>query len=92
MLITLVRGGNPFAMSQVAQSLTSKPVKGMLTGPVTILNWSFPRQDISRRAQAFQIALALRAEVEDLEAAGCKIVQVCYADRWLYGGISLPLV
>lgn len=61
---------------QVAQSLTQKPVKGMLTGPVTILNWSFPRADISRREQAFQIALALRQEVSDLEAAGAQIVQV----------------
>ena len=59
-----------------AQSLTKKPVKGMLTGPVTILNWSFPRKDISRRAQAFQLGLALRAEVADLEAAGCTIIQV----------------
>ena len=48
----------------------------MLTGPVTILNWSFPRKDASRRAQAFQLALALRAEVAALEAAGCRVVQV----------------
>jgi 5-methyltetrahydropteroyltriglutamate--homocysteine methyltransferase len=41
----------------VAQALTSKPVKGMLTGPVTILNWSFPRKDVSRRAQAYQVRL-----------------------------------
>ncbi|MGF1486468.1 MAG: 5-methyltetrahydropteroyltriglutamate--homocysteine S-methyltransferase, partial [Prochloraceae cyanobacterium] len=61
---------------QVAQSLTKKPVKGMLTGPVTILNWSFPRNDISRGEQAFQIALALREEVADLEAAGAKAIQV----------------
>lgn len=61
---------------QVAQALTAKPVKGMLTGPVTILNWSFPRADISRREQAFQIALALREEVADLEAAGARIIQV----------------
>ena len=59
------------------QGLTKKPVKGMLTGPVTILNWSFPRKDISRRAQAFQLGLALRAEVADLEAAGCTVIQVC---------------
>ncbi|CAL8468951.1 g8492 [Coccomyxa elongata] len=59
-----------------AQSLTQKPVKGMLTGPVTILNWSFPRKDISRSAQAYQLALALREEVADLEAAGCKVIQV----------------
>ncbi|MFN4280792.1 5-methyltetrahydropteroyltriglutamate--homocysteine S-methyltransferase [Thermosynechococcus sp.] len=61
---------------KVAQSLTPKPVKGMLTGPVTMLNWSFPRSDISRREQAFQIALALRQEVADLEAAGAKIIQI----------------
>lgn len=61
---------------EIAQSLTSKPVKGMLTGPVTILNWSFPRKDIPRQDQAFQIALAIREEVADLEAAGCSIVQV----------------
>ncbi|DBA03727.1 TPA: hypothetical protein N0F65_004144 [Lagenidium giganteum] len=60
----------------VAQSFTTKPVKGMLTGPVTILNWSFPRQDISRKLQAFQLALCLRDEVADLEAAKCTVVQV----------------
>ncbi|MBE7384480.1 MAG: 5-methyltetrahydropteroyltriglutamate--homocysteine S-methyltransferase [Leptolyngbya sp. SIO1E4] len=61
---------------QVAQSLTQKPVKGMLTAPITILNWSFPRADIPRREQAFQIALALRQEIADLEAAGAQIIQV----------------
>jgi 5-methyltetrahydropteroyltriglutamate--homocysteine methyltransferase len=61
---------------QVAQSLTTKPVKGMLTGPITILNWSFPRDDMSRRDQAFQIALVLREEVADLEQAGARIIQV----------------
>ncbi|CAD7697891.1 unnamed protein product [Ostreobium quekettii] len=61
---------------KIAQSLTKKPVKGMLTGPVTILNWSFPRKDISRKAQAMQLALALREEVKDLEEAGCKVIQV----------------
>lgn len=60
----------------VAQSFTTKPVKGMLTGPVTILNWSFPRKDISRRDQAFQLALCLRDEVSDLEAAKCSVIQV----------------
>ncbi|KAJ8903311.1 hypothetical protein NDN08_004420 [Rhodosorus marinus] len=60
----------------VAQSLTHKPVKGMLTGPVTILNWSFPRKDISRKDQALQIALCLRDEVSDLERAGCRVVQM----------------
>ena len=61
---------------QVAQALTEKPVKGMLTGPITILNWSFPRADLSRQEQAFQIALALREEVADLEAAGAQVIQV----------------
>ncbi|MGQ9702855.1 MAG: 5-methyltetrahydropteroyltriglutamate--homocysteine S-methyltransferase [bacterium] len=62
--------------SVYAQSLTSKPVKGMLTGPVTILNWSFPREDISLKDCAFQIALAIRDEVLDLEASGIKIIQI----------------
>lgn len=62
--------------SKFAQSLTKKPVKGMLTGPVTILNWSFPREDVSRKEMAFQIALAIKAEVQDLEAAGLKIIQI----------------
>ncbi|MEH2467226.1 5-methyltetrahydropteroyltriglutamate--homocysteine S-methyltransferase [Nostoc sp.] len=61
---------------KVAQSLTEKPVKGMLTAPVTILNWSYPRTDVSRSEQAFQIALALRDEIADLEAAGAKVIQV----------------
>ncbi|KAL4539572.1 hypothetical protein Ndes2437B_g02062 [Nannochloris sp. 'desiccata'] len=61
---------------KLAQAVTTKPVKGMLTGPVTILNWSFPRKDILRSTQAFQIALALREEVADLENAGCVILQV----------------
>ena len=62
--------------SKFAQSLTDKPVKGMLTGPVTILNWSFPREDISLKESALQIALAIREEVLDLEAAGISIIQV----------------
>lgn len=62
--------------SKFAQSLTDKPVKGMLTGPVTILNWSFPRDDISLKESAMQIALAIRDEVLDLEANGIKIIQV----------------
>jgi 5-methyltetrahydropteroyltriglutamate--homocysteine methyltransferase len=61
---------------QVAQALTKKPVKGMLTGPITILNWSFPRSDISRQEQAFQIALTIRKEIRDLEAAGARVIQV----------------
>lgn len=63
-------------ISAWAQSLTKKPVKGMLTGPVTILNWSFPREDISKKEMAFQIALAIKEEVQDLEAAGLKIIQI----------------
>lgn len=59
-----------------AQSLTEKPVKGMLTGPVTILNWSFVRDDQPREASCRQIALAIRDEVADLEAAGCKAIQI----------------
>ncbi|MCU4667592.1 5-methyltetrahydropteroyltriglutamate--homocysteine S-methyltransferase [Bacillus paralicheniformis] len=59
-----------------AQSLTSKKVKGMLTGPVTILNWSFARYDLPRKEIAFQIAQALRKEVEALEKAGIQIIQV----------------
>ena len=62
--------------SVYAQSLTDKPMKGMLTGPVTILNWSFPREDISLKESALQIALAIREEVLDLEANGISIIQV----------------
>ncbi|OQV39418.1 5-methyltetrahydropteroyltriglutamate--homocysteine S-methyltransferase [Pantoea vagans] len=62
--------------ARYAQSLTDKPVKGMLTGPVTILCWSFPREDVSRETIAKQIALALRDEVEDLENAGIGIIQI----------------
>lgn len=59
-----------------AQSLTDKPVKGMLTGPITILNWSFVRDDISRYDVTNQIALALRKEVEALEENGIRMIQV----------------
>lgn len=59
-----------------AQSLTAKVMKGMLTGPVTMLMWSFPREDVSREVQARQLALALRDEVVDLEAAGIKVIQI----------------
>ena len=62
--------------SKYAQSLTKQYVKGMLTGPVTILNWSFPREDIPLKECAFQIALAIREEVLDLEANGIKIIQI----------------
>ena len=59
-----------------AQSQTTKLVKGMLTGPVTILNWSFPREDISIRESTLQIALAIQEEVLDLEASGIRIIQI----------------
>lgn len=62
--------------SVYAQSLTKKPVKGMLTGPVTILNWSFPREDISHKESTLQIALAIRDEVLDLERNGISIIQI----------------
>jgi len=62
--------------SVFAQSCTRKPVKGMLTGPVTILNWSFPREDISLQESTLQIALAIRDEVLDLEKNGIKIIQI----------------
>lgn len=59
-----------------AQSLTNKPVKGILTGPVTILQWSYPRKDIPKKEIAYQIALALKEEVLELERAGIKIIQI----------------
>ncbi|MBA8821870.1 5-methyltetrahydropteroyltriglutamate--homocysteine S-methyltransferase [Ochrobactrum sp. P6BS-III] len=59
-----------------AQSLTSRPVKGMLTGPVTILNWSFVRNDIPRMETCRQIAFAIRDEVVDLEKAGATMIQI----------------
>ena len=62
--------------SVYASGCTDKPVKGMLTGPVTILNWSFPREDISIKESILQIALAIRDEVLDLEANGIKIIQI----------------
>lgn len=62
--------------SVYAQSLTDHIVKGMLTGPVTILNWSFPREDISIKESISQIALAIRDEVLDLEANGIRIIQI----------------
>ncbi len=62
--------------SSYAQSRTDRIVKGMLTGPVTILNWSWPREDISRKLQTTQLALAVRDEVLDLEAAGIKVIQI----------------
>ena len=62
--------------SKYAKSCTDKEVKGMLTGPVTILNWSFPREDISIKESTLQIALAIRDEVLDLEANGINIIQI----------------
>jgi 5-methyltetrahydropteroyltriglutamate--homocysteine methyltransferase len=62
--------------SRYAQSLTKRPVKGMLTGPVTILQWSFVRDDQPRAETAKQIALAIRDEVIDLEAAGIRVIQI----------------
>ncbi|KAL7911140.1 cobalamin-independent methionine synthase [Trichoderma velutinum] len=62
--------------SKYAVSVSSKPMKGMLTGPVTCLRWSFPRDDIHQSVQAEQLALALRDEVVDLEKAGVDVIQV----------------
>jgi 5-methyltetrahydropteroyltriglutamate--homocysteine methyltransferase len=62
--------------SKYAQSLTKRPMKGMLTGPVTILQWSFVRDDQPRAATATQLALAIRDEVLDLEAAGIRVIQI----------------
>ncbi|KAJ5133567.1 hypothetical protein N7448_001411 [Penicillium atrosanguineum] len=62
--------------SQYAVSISSKPMKGMLTGPITCLRWSFPRDDIHQSQQAQQLALALRDEVIDLEKAGVSVIQV----------------
>ncbi len=73
-----IKRRNPISVmwSSYAKSLTKKPVKGMLTGPVTILNWSFPREDISIKDQITQIALAIRDEVLDLEDNGINIIQI----------------
>lgn len=62
--------------SSYAQSRTDHIMKGMLTGPVTILNWSWPREDVSNELQTRQLALAIRDEVLDLEAAGIKVIQI----------------
>ncbi|MBF4991353.1 5-methyltetrahydropteroyltriglutamate--homocysteine S-methyltransferase [Methylophilus sp. QUAN] len=64
------------AWIKYAQSLTSKPMKGMLTGPVTILNWSFVRDDQPRAVSCYQLALAIREEVLDLEKAGIHVIQI----------------
>jgi 5-methyltetrahydropteroyltriglutamate--homocysteine methyltransferase len=70
------RGPITVPWSRFAQSLTSRPVKGMLTGPVTLLQWSFVRDDQPRALTCRQLALALRDEVVDLEAAGIAIIQI----------------
>lgn len=62
--------------SKYAASISKKPMKGMLTGPITCLRWSFPRDDVHQSVQAQQLALALRDEVVDLEAAGIHVIQV----------------
>src|SRR5436309_4659902 len=62
--------------SRYAQSLTKRPVKGMLTGPVTMLQWSFVRDDQPRSETCFQLALAIHDEVQDLEAAGIHVIQI----------------
>jgi len=64
------------AWTRHAQSLTDKPMKGMLTGPVTILNWSFVRDDQPRAVSCYQLALAIRDEVLDLERAGVRLIQI----------------
>src|SRR3546814_7625769 len=66
----------PYTTLFRCQGCTDKPRKGMLTGPVTIRNWSFGRDDQPREASCRQIALAIRDEVQDLEAAGAAIVQI----------------
>jgi len=73
-----IRRAKPITVeyAKYASGLTKKPVKGMLTGPVTILNWSFPREDISLSEMAFQIGLAIKEEVLDLEKAGVAIIQI----------------
>lgn len=73
-----IRRPHPMTLDWIryAQSLTDKPVKGMLTGPVTILNWSFVRDDQPREASCRQLALAIREEVQGLEQAGVAIIQI----------------
>ena len=70
------RGAMTVEWSRFAQSLTGRPVKGMLTGPVTMLQWSFVRDDQPRRLTCRQIALVIREEIADLEAAGLRIIQI----------------
>lgn len=68
----------PMTVEEIAyaQSLTKKPVKGMLTGPVTLLNWSYAPPHLTREEAAYQIALAIQDEVKDLEAAGIQVIQI----------------
>jgi len=68
--------------SQYAQSVTKRPMKGMLTGPVTILNWSFVKNDQARSETCYEIALAMKDEVEDLEAGGINVIQIDEAALW----------
>jgi len=77
-IVSDVRRARPLTvdLAVYAQSLSPKPVKGMLTGPVTILNWSFPREDIPLAESCFQIARAIREEALDLERNGIKIIQI----------------
>ena len=75
-----------------ANSLTDKDVKGMLTGPVTILNWSFPREDISTQEMMYQIGLAIREEVLELEAAGVRIIQIDEAVLVITAAVSLSSI
>ncbi|MCX7847024.1 MAG: 5-methyltetrahydropteroyltriglutamate--homocysteine S-methyltransferase [bacterium] len=70
------RGPMTVKETQYAQSLTRKPVKGMLTGAVTIIAWNYVREDVPVEEVAWQIALALRDEIADLEAAGIKVIQI----------------
>ncbi|WP_406697896.1 5-methyltetrahydropteroyltriglutamate--homocysteine S-methyltransferase [Singulisphaera sp. Ch08] len=70
------RGPMTVEWARYAQSLTARPMKGMLTGPVTILQWSFVRDDQPRRETCWQIALAIRDEVADLEEAGIAVIQI----------------
>jgi 5-methyltetrahydropteroyltriglutamate--homocysteine methyltransferase len=70
------RGAITVRWARFAQSLTERPVKGMLTGPVTMLQWSFARDDQPRWLTCRQIALALRDEVADLETAGISVIQI----------------
>ena len=73
-----IKREKPFTVEYIAyaNTLTKKDVKGMLTGPVTILNWSFPREDVPIKETIYQIALALQDEVLDLEKAGVRIIQI----------------